>query len=175
MTLGELNVAGDDNDPKHFNRPTDVAWAPNGDFFISDGYGNSRVHRLDRSGKHILSWGEPGSDDGQFSLPHNIAMLDDDHVIVCDRENARVQIFDTEGKLLGQWTDTGHPYGLYLHQGKAFLADGRSGLIRVLDMDGKLLTRWEAGDPKNVPHWLCLDRAGTMYVGFVYAKKLQKW
>ncbi len=87
-----------------FNRPTDAAVSPRtGDVFISDGYGNSRVHRFDRRGRHLLSWGEPGTDPGQFSLPHNIAMFGDDRVIVCDRENHRVQVFTVDGEFVTTW------------------------------------------------------------------------
>ena len=86
-----------------FNKPTDVAISPDtGDIFISDGYGNSRVHRLDKKGKHILSWGEPGTSPGKFSLPHNLALFDD-KVIVCDRENHRVQIFTQTGEFVQEW------------------------------------------------------------------------
>jgi DNA-binding beta-propeller fold protein YncE len=87
-----------------FNRPTDLAVDPaNGDIYVSDGYANSRVHRFDASGKLLHSWGEPGSDPGQFSLPHNIAMFGDDAVIVADRENHRVQLFGLDGTFRKEW------------------------------------------------------------------------
>ena len=87
-----------------FNRPTGVCINPdNGDFFVSDGYGNSRVHKFDADGNHIKSWGEPGTGPGQFSLPHNIAMSGTDRVVVCDRENFRVQVFTTDGEFVDQW------------------------------------------------------------------------
>jgi len=106
MTLGTGSPSGfQSGDP--FNRPTDVAISPKtGDIFVSDGYRNSRVHRYDKSGNHIKSWGEPGTDPGQFSLPHNIAMFGDDAVIVCDRENHRVQVFTIDGEWLNSWHPT---------------------------------------------------------------------
>jgi sugar lactone lactonase YvrE len=77
-----------------FNKPTDCWVDPKtGDIFISDGYGNSRVHRLKADGTPILSWGTPGTDAGEFQLVHNICgHPDGDKVIVCDRENSRVQV-----------------------------------------------------------------------------------
>ena len=101
--LGERGkpAAWQEGDP--FNRPTDIVVHPESrDIFISDGYGNSRVHKYDAEGTYITSWGEPGWMDGQFSLPHNICMLGDDRVIVCDRENFRIQIFDLDGEFVGQ-------------------------------------------------------------------------
>jgi hypothetical protein len=90
-----------------FHRPTDIAVHPvTGDLFVSDGYGNSRIHRFDSEGKHIQSWGEAGTDDGKFNIPHCISLLkageDEWHVLVADRENQRVQVFSTEGKYLYQ-------------------------------------------------------------------------
>ncbi len=94
-------AAWQEGDP--FNRPTDiVVHPPTGDIFITDGYGNSRVHRYSADGEHILSWGSPGALDGQFSLPHNICLLGDDKVIVADRENFRIQIFSLDGEYIGQ-------------------------------------------------------------------------
>ena len=69
---------------------------------MSDGYGNSRVHRFEPDGGHVLSWGEPGSDPGQFSLPHHLTVLRDGRVVVCDRENFRLQVFDEEGTFIQQ-------------------------------------------------------------------------
>ena len=101
--LGERGkpAAWQEGDP--FNRPTDIVVHPESrDIFISDGYGNSRVHKYDAEGTYITSWGEPGWMDGQFSLPHNICLLGDDRVIVCDRENFRIQIFDLDGEFVDQ-------------------------------------------------------------------------
>ena len=81
--------------------------------FISDGYGNSRVHKYAPDGRHVISWGEPGTDPGQFNLPHNIATDADGLVYVADRENHRVQIFDGEGRYQGQWNNLHRPCGLY--------------------------------------------------------------
>ena len=71
------------------------------DIFITDGYGNSRVHKYGAEGNHIASWGSPGALDGQFSLPHNVCMLGDDKIVVCDRENFRIQVFSSGRRVCG--------------------------------------------------------------------------
>ena len=100
---------------KPFNRPTHVAICPKSGFlFISDGYGNSRVHKYAPDGKHVMSWGEPGTDPGQFNLPHNLVTDRDGLVYVADRENHRVQIFDGKGRYQGQWNNLHRPCGLFV-------------------------------------------------------------
>ena len=88
-----------------FNFPTNLAIAPNGDLFISDGYGNARVHHYSPDGKLLNSWGEPGAGKGQFHIPHGIAIDAAGSVWVADRENSRIQIFTPEGKFVAEWTD----------------------------------------------------------------------
>jgi DNA-binding beta-propeller fold protein YncE len=120
MTMGTLNVPCDTGydgkttgSIKHagppFNRPTNVAIGPWGDIYISDGYGNARVHMFSPSGQLKRSWGEPGHGPGQFRLPHGIAVAADGRVFVCDREIDRIQIFSPDGEFLEQWTDTQRP------------------------------------------------------------------
>ena len=170
-----------------FNRPTDVAINPaNGDIFISDGYGNSRVHRLGRAGNHILSWGESGSDDGQFSLPHNISMLGTDKVIVCDRENHRVQVFTVDGAFVTGW-HVHHAVAVWASQeddNTVYIAEqgpppvqfGVPNLghrVSIYTRDGKLLTRignplpGEAADQFLWPHSVAVDSQGSIYVADV--------
>jgi hypothetical protein len=85
-----------------FRQPTDVTWDSAGDTFISDGYVNSRVAKVDKDGKWLMSFGEPGKGPGQFNTPHSIASDAQDHIYVADRGNRRIQVFDTDGKLLRQ-------------------------------------------------------------------------
>lgn len=92
-----------------FNRPTDIAIAPDGKLYVTDGYGNARVHRSKADGTLIQSWGEPGTGPGQFRLPHGIGILSDDRVFVTDRENDRIQIFSREGQFLDMWTHIQRP------------------------------------------------------------------
>ncbi len=87
-----------------FNLPTDIALTPSGEMFMTDGYGNARVHKFAADGTHLFSWGEPGTGPGQFSLPHGVWIDTRGRVLVCDRENDRVQVFDQAGKFLHVWT-----------------------------------------------------------------------
>lgn len=170
-----------------FNRPTDVAVSPaSGDIFISDGYGNSRVHRYDAEGRHLLSWGEPGSDPGQFSLPHNIAMVDDEHVIVCDRENHRVQVFTIDGAFVRAWhvhhavavaRGRGDDDALYIaEQGPPAVQAGVPNLghrVSIYTAEGELITRLgqplpgESPDQFLWPHSIATDSRGDVYVAEV--------
>lgn len=114
MVFGRKQEASDDArppdregaPPKHvdgmFNQPTDIAWNSRGEMFISDGYVNSRVAKIDKDGLWVKSWGERGSEPGQFRLPHAIAVDAKDQVYVADRANARIQVFDSDGKFLRQ-------------------------------------------------------------------------
>jgi DNA-binding beta-propeller fold protein YncE len=87
-----------------FRQVTDVAWDAAGNTFISDGYINSRVAKVDRNGNWIKSWGEPGDQPGQFNTPHSIAVDAQGNVYVADRGNRRIQVFDGDGKFLRQIT-----------------------------------------------------------------------
>jgi DNA-binding beta-propeller fold protein YncE len=87
-----------------FRQVTDVAWDTAGNAYISDGYVNSRVAKVDKDGNWLMSWGEPGDQPGQFNVPHSIAIDAQNNVYVADRGNRRVQVFNTEGKFLRQFT-----------------------------------------------------------------------
>ncbi len=112
LTLGEAGRPG--TDEKHFARPTDVVVLPTGDIFVSDGYDNRRVIHFDKTGKYINQWGEAGTKPGQFALPHSIVADSHGRLYVADRENARIQVFDTSGKLLAVWTNVITPWGLFM-------------------------------------------------------------
>src|SRR5436190_15243210 len=95
-SFGVKNEPGED--AAHFNRPADVAFGPEGDIYIADGYGNSRVVRLSHDGKFLGAWGKKGTGEGEFNLPHSVAVDAQGRVYVADRENARIQVFTPEGK-----------------------------------------------------------------------------
>ena len=167
-----------------FNRPTDMAVADDGSIFISDGYGNARIHKYTPDGEHLLSWGEPGIDPGQFMCPHNIA-LRGECVYVTDRESHRVQIFDLDGRLVALWNNIHRPCGLtvgpegHIYIGElngVGLMDGALAIghrVSVLDADGNLVGRF--GDPEEgeepgrfiAPHGIAVDSRGDVYVGEV--------
>ena len=167
-----------------FNRPTDMAVADDGSIFISDGYGNARIHKYTPDGEHLLSWGEPGIDPGQFMCPHNIA-LRGERVYVADRESHRVQIFDLDGRLVALWNNIHRPCGLtvgpegHIYIGElngVGLMDGALAIghrVSVLDADGNLVGRF--GDPEEgeepgrfiAPHGIAVDSRGDVYVGEV--------
>jgi DNA-binding beta-propeller fold protein YncE len=170
-----------------FNRPTDATVNPsNGDIYVSDGYRNSRVHRYDSAGKLLQSWGEPGADAGQFSLPHNIAMFGDDGVIVADRENHRVQVFSLDGRFQKQWHvhhavavtgGRGEDTAVYVaEQGPPPVQIGVPNLghrVSIYDRSGELITRFgaplpgEGWDQFLWPHSIAVDSRGDVYVAEV--------
>jgi streptogramin lyase len=156
-----------------FNLPTGVALSSKGDIFISDGYGNTRVHRFSPEGELIQSWGEPGPGQGQFRLPHNIWIDKKDRIWIPDRENHRVQIFDLEGTFLEQWTDLLRPTHVYIDKDDTVYISELSRRISIFNIDGQLLSRWgneshSMEDPLLVgPHVICVDSHGDLYVGEV--------
>jgi peptidylamidoglycolate lyase len=105
MTLGEAGVSS--HGPAHFSYPTDIAVTRDGSFYVSDGYGNSRVIKFSPDGKYLFEWGKKGNKAGEFKLPHAIELDDEENVYVADRENNRIQVFTPAGKFIKQWTDPG--------------------------------------------------------------------
>jgi len=172
-----------------FHRCTHTALSPDGDIYISDGYGNARVHKFSPAGKLLFSWGESGSDPGQFNIPHNIATDASGWVYVADRENHRVQVFDGNGKYETQWNNLHRPCGLYCCRGKSptfvvgelgpgmrvnLHAPNLGPRLSILDNTGKLIARLGGKDGPGLevgkfiaPHGLAMDAAGDIYVGEV--------
>ncbi len=127
------------NDP--FSHPSDVAVHNNGDIFVSDGYGNSRIHHFSPDGKLIKSWGNPGSGPGEFTVPHALAFDSRERLFVCDRENYRIQIFESNGELIDIWTDHYKPMDIYIDkQDRIFITD-QVPRLSVLNIDGKVIAR----------------------------------
>jgi hypothetical protein len=171
-----------------FHRCTHVALDPRtGEFYVSDGYGNARVHKYTPDGRLLFSWGESGTDPGQFNISHNIATDKDGWVYVADRENHRIQVFDPQGTFETQWVNMARPSGLYIDQANARAYVGESGSaigpnadarglgprISILDLHGQVLAR--LGDlPRGegrgqfiAPHGVGLDSHGDIYVAEV--------
>ena len=148
-----------------FNLPTDIAVAASGEMFMTDGYGNARVHKFSADGAHLLSWGEPGAAPGQFNLPHGLWIDRRGRVLVCDRENDRVQVFDQGGALLGIWpTPLVGPAVFYVDRDDVvYVPEHNGGLFSVLDLDGNRLARW--GDPSfRSVHGVWGDSRGDLYI-----------
>jgi DNA-binding beta-propeller fold protein YncE len=186
MTIG-TGVPTERESGDMFNRPTSVAVDPsNGDIFISDGYGNSRVHKFDKDGNHQLSWGRSGTNPGQFSLPHNVTMFGDGQVIVCDRENHRVQVFTTDGEYVKGWhvhkavaavSGKGDDTNVYIaEQGPPPVQFGVANLghkIGIYDGDGDVIQKIGADLPGERPdqfnwlHSVAVDSRGNIYAAEV--------
>jgi DNA-binding beta-propeller fold protein YncE len=174
-----------------FNRPTDVCVLSDGTVFVTDGYGNARVHRFSPDGSLELSWGEPGSAAGQFRLPHGIvASPQQDRLFVVDRENSRIQVFDLDGAFLDQWTQFVRPDGIAISPtGQLCVTElgERAGRWKhmapvtaatpharcaLIDLDGNVIERWGGNDPAApgsfyAPHGVAFDPDGDLYVSEV--------
>lgn len=172
-----------------FNRPTNCAVHSSGSVFVTDGYGNARVHRFTPDGQLEFSWGQPGSGIGQFNVPHSIAIDATDRLLVADRENSRIQLFDTQGNYLDQWTDVARPNDIAFDaMGNVYVAElGPAGpyafqeplpsdfppsRVSIFNSEGLLLDRWGTTDPCQTgsfyaAHGICIDGRGDAYVGEV--------
>lgn len=168
-----LRIWGTRDEPKEeepFNRPTDFAIAPTGEMYVSDGYGNSKVHKYSADGDFLFSWGEKGDAPGQFDLPHDVCVHKDGRVFVADRQNHRVQIFDPDGILLDMWTGFKQPCSVYIDAEERVFVTELQARMSILDIEGNLLTRW--GEEKSkalglfiAPHASAVDSQGGLYIG----------
>ena len=172
-----------------FHRCTHTALSPNGDIYVSDGYGNARIHKYSPDGKLRKSWGGPGTGPGEFNIPHNLCCDPDGWVYVADRENHRVQVFDGEGHYETEWHNLHRPCGMTMEAGRQPLSYiGEIGptmpinrespnlgpRISIVDHQGKLLSRFGAAhagherpDQFIAPHGMAVDSHGDVYVGEV--------
>ena len=152
-----------------FNRPSDVSISSSGDIYISDGYGNSRIHRFSPEGELMASWGTPGkTGPGDFHCPHGVWVHTDGRVWVADRENSRVQIFSPEGDFLSQWTHLDRPTDIYIDSDDTVYVTEFDGLICILTLEGETLARWTlptvvAGEG-NGGHAVWVDSRGDLYI-----------
>ncbi|WP_338319004.1 peptidyl-alpha-hydroxyglycine alpha-amidating lyase family protein, partial [Bradyrhizobium ottawaense] len=173
-----------------FHRCTHTALSPKGEIYVSDGYGNARVHKFTPDGKLLKSWGEPGTDPGQFNIVHNIATDADGWVYVADRENHRVQVFNGEGKYETQWNNLHRPCALCRCGGARsptfVIGELGPGLainrkvpklgprLSIVDAKGKRIARLGGEEGPGAasgkflaPHGIALDSRGDIYVGEV--------
>jgi sugar lactone lactonase YvrE len=199
LTLGEAGKAGCDEG--HFNGPTDMAFLPCGDVFISDGYGNRRVVHFDKEGRFVKAWGEEGTAPGQFALPHGIAIDSQNRIYVADRNNARTQVFDTDGKLLAVWDSEIMPWGFALAENDEIWVCGSTRvrqpnddgwiitppvaqLLVKFNTEGKALLRVPlempsaaGSNPGDVDwvHCIAVDSKGRIYLGDIQGKRVQRF
>jgi len=178
LALGEPGVGG--NDERHFGRPTDIAWLPDGTFFVSDGYANSRVVKFDKNGKYLTSWGTKGTGPGQFNLPHGIDIDRNRRVYVADAHNSRIQVFDENGRFLDQWPNIWRPdYIMISADQHLWVAAGATDMMLKYDLNGKLLEAW--GKPGAGPgefhdiHGFSVDALGTFYAAEAAGGRTQKF
>ena len=179
MTLGtwdkpsETGWSGNYQDPVKqaagpFHRPTDVAMSPTGDLYISDGYGNARVHRFNADGSLQMSWGAPGKTaPGEFHVPHGVWVHTDGRVFVADRENNRIQIFSPDGEFLTQWTGLARPCDIYIDADEVVYVPELDGLISLLTIDGQVLARWTSPTGTGQidgGHAAWVDSHGDIYI-----------
>ena len=174
-----------------FNLPTNVALGLEGEIYVSDGYGNARVHKFSPEGRLIRSWGEPGPAPGQFNLPHGIAVDRRGVVYVADRENSRLQLFTPDGEFLEEWGDLARPCQVrFDRQGNLLIAElgyrcahwpgnplppanAPGGRITLMSPERQVLSRWGGGlNPTApgdffAPHDICCDSRGDIYLGEV--------
>lgn len=144
-----------------FNHPTDIAVSPSGEIYVSDGYGNARVHKFSPKGELLLSWGSPGRKPGEFHTPHGIWVDNEEMVYVADRDNNRVQIFNAEGIYLTSWTDFFHPMDIFMDSNGAFYVTDQTPRLTVLNSEGELLSRGFAPD---VGHGIWGNSRGDLYL-----------
>jgi hypothetical protein len=174
-----------------FNSPTALAVGPEGELYVSDGYGNARVHQFSPAGELLRSWGEPGTGPGQFRVPHSVFLAADGQVLVADREGDRIQVFSPEGEYLTEWTDVQRPTAIAADErGRLYLTElawlagdyswrggdinaVRPARLTVLDSQGTVLwrmtTQGEACLSGNLaaPHGLAVDADASVYVAEV--------
>jgi DNA-binding beta-propeller fold protein YncE len=176
LSLGRMRMPGDD--VLHFNQPTDVAFDREGDIFVADGEGNSRVLKFNKFGNPLLGWGMKGDGPDQFNLPHCIA-VDGDLVYVGDRENGRIQIFDLNGHYLREWK-VGHPFGLFIAPDHfIYMSDPIAGRILKINRDGKIVGVLDGPAPDKGrhfdPHSIAVDADSSIFTAEVLPWRAQKF
>ena len=189
LTVGTERTPGLDG--THFNLPTDIAFAADGSFYVSDGYGNNRVAKFSPDGRFLFDWGRKGEGPGEFNLPHSVAVDAAGLVYVADRSNARIQVFDANGKFVKMWKseELGRPWSLTIGPDHLlYVVDGGDlkpappdrGQLLKLDLSGKILAKWSRyGNYDGQIYWghdLAVGKDGAVYVGDVYhGMRVQKF
>ncbi len=198
-TLGTKGVPGCDE--THLYKPTDMAITPDGQVFVSDGYGNARIVHFDAQGRFVKAWGKLGTAPGEFNLPHAIAIDSKGRLYVADRNNARVQVFDQQGHVLGVWKNLIVPWGLWVTDKDEIWVCGcspmrwreedallscppKDQILMKFDHTGRALQLWTVpkgkdGEEKpgelNWVHGIAVDSHGNIFATDIIGKRAQKF
>jgi DNA-binding beta-propeller fold protein YncE len=175
MTIGQKGSKGDNTSQDAFDGPADVFVAPNGDFFVADGYRNSRVVQFSKDGKFIkIIGGTKGTEPGQFNLPHAVVVDSKGRLIVADAENSRVQVFDQNGKFIEQWTD-------FIAKPRGAMYITPDDTLYISHVDAEAISIVKNGKVVDVikgvggrPHGMTLDHEGNIYVSFPLSMGVKK-
>lgn len=189
LTLGEAQVAG--NDKEHFNLPTDVAVSDDGSFYVSDGYGNSRVVKFSKDGTYLFEWGKFGNKQGEFNIPHGIDLDKNGFVYVADRENNRIQKFDSDGNFITLWQNetTDQLYSVTIDNQKNHLFGIDYWIVNDTIIKGSDIFRFDLDANLQVQfgrtgfydgpvaryHDIQIDNEGNIYVGDILGNRIQKF
>lgn len=174
QTWGTVDEPGPTGQP--FNQPTRAVLSQSGEMYVSDGYGQSRVHRMTLDGEVIVSWGTSGAGPSEFNLPHDVTVDKNDRVYILDRGNLRCQIFNSNGEYLTEWGDLRSPNDLFIDSEEVIhIAEGGQ-RVTVMTLDGEIITQWgekgeQAGQFSNSPHGIWIDSHGDVYISEVIAEK----
>ncbi len=165
--LGTADKAGELGKP--FNSPTWVVLGNSDDLYVTDGYGQNYVHRFSVEGELLCTWGGAGKEPGQFDIPHCVRVDRYDRVLVVDRTNERIQIFDAEGHFQDQWTQFMAANDLYIDKNDIVYLAEAPRRISILNLNGEVITQWgEEGDgPGQIidhPHGIWVDSHGDIYM-----------
>jgi hypothetical protein len=182
QTLGTADQAGEA--PDHFGGPADLAFLPNGDFYVADGYVNSRVVKFDKNGRYLFQWGKAGEGPGEFRLPHSVAVDASGRVYIADRENKRIEVFDPDGKFITEW-HVGTPYGLlFTASGDLWMTDMPAKQVKRIDKTGAIVeffptavSRSDGADLYVGPHLLAAAPDGSLLVAQTTGavSRFRKW
>ena len=180
MTLGTPDQPADGTP---FNLPTDLAVGPDGELFVSDGYGNARVHKYSPDGELIKSWGTPGDGPGEFDLPHCVRVDPRNRLMVADRSNNRIQFFTLDGEYIEEWGDFSQPDTIFIDDDQIVYVAELDQRVTILTLDGDIIAQWGSERGSTVPgeffacpHGIWIDSHDDLYVGEVQADgRLQKF
>ena len=186
LVLGAQGMAGDFHPAFKFplfSEPTDVAFGPDGAIYVSEGHGGeiARIRKFTREGNFVKSWGRKGTQPGEFSAAHSLVVDKNGLVYVADRENGRIQIFNSEGQYQNSWNVTGSPNGMGIgRDGGLYVTDGRAGKVLRLDFEGRVLDTFGGGLGKaegqfGEAHWVDVDAQRNVYIGDVFNWRVQKF